>query len=678
MSNMPNRLAKEKSPYLRLHADNPVDWYPWSEEAFRKARELDKPIFLSIGYYTCHWCHVMNRESFSDPEVARELNRVFIPIKVDREERPDIDSLYMKYAFAVMGSGGWPLTVLLTPDKKPFFIATYLPRETLLQLIRRVDELWRGDRSQIYRYAEQLVSGMLSSGFYMVGDSFREPGRDLVENLVQRLAGSYDPIYGGFGHPPKFPNPHRHLFLMRYSWISEEGFPYTMVHHTLVRMRFGGIYDHVWGGFHRYSTDAIWKLPHFEKMLYDQAWLIRVYSEAFQFSGDWIFMETVYETYRFLTNWLSSGEAFYSAVDAESEGVEGRFYVWSLAEFREALGDLYDPAYKVFGLTEEGNYLEEASGRRTGFNVLYPAKRWEEHATKLGMGFEEFIDYIEEVIMHLRRHREKRPKPNVDYKILADWNSMVIGSLAYASTVYNDGEMLNTAVKAMDFILEKMYLDRLKHVYIDGEASVDGFLDDYASLIYALNELYMAGAGYKYLSKAVEAAEDMINLFRHPEMKIFFHTSREALDLPHPDIELFDGPYPSGESMAIYELMRLARLTGEEKYWEIGLEALKTVLPNVERSIEAAPHLASATILAVTGGGEAVIKGEAFRGLTRMYKPLHIHHFIDEAPPIEYVSLLTAQGDGIYVCYGYTCLEPAKTLSKGVENIYRIRSRWSG
>jgi len=670
---MVNRLSREKSPYLKLHADNPVDWYPWSEEAFEKAKKEDKPIFLSIGYYTCHWCHVMNRESFSDPEVARELNKVFIPIKVDREERPDVDSLYMKYSFAVTGGGGWPLTVLLTPDKKPFFIATYLPKDTLIQLIKRVDELWRNDREKIYRYAEDLVRGVVTSPMFMVGDSYRELGLDVVDTLVQRLSASYDPIHGGFGHPPKFPNPHRHLFLLRYSWLYEEMFPVTMVHTTGVRMRFGGLYDHVWGGFHRYSTDAIWKLPHFEKMLYDQAWLIRMYTEAYQVTGDWIFRDTVEGVYRFLEEWMYDGSALYSAVDAESEGVEGRFYIWSMDEFRDALGDLYDPAYRIFGLEEDGNYREEATGRKNGYNVLFPSKRWEEHAVTLGMNFEEFMDYISNVLKHLREYASDRVKPNIDYKILADWNSMTAASLAYAYRVFQDDRYLSMAIGGVEFILHKMYPDTLLHTYVEGEASVNGFLDDYASLLYALNELYMATGRERYLDRARDVAEDMINLFRHPDLKIFLHTPITQEDLPHPDIELFDGPYPSGQSIAIHELLRLSRMTNEDRYWEIAIETLKTVLPNVERSVEAAPYLAVSTLLGVTGGGEIIYSDDVFRDIDRVYAPFHVIVKKDIDGLVRLETPMTSKESYIYVCQGYVCHEPSKTLRDAIRQVYRLR-----
>jgi len=680
---MPNRLAREKSPYLRMHADNPIDWYPWGEEAFRRAREEDKPIFLSIGYYTCHWCHVMNRESFMDPEVARVINRVFIPVKVDREERPDVDSIYMKYAMAVLGSGGWPLTVLLTPDKKPFFIATYLPRQTLIELAERVERLWRTDRGQILRYAEALVSNALQSPLFNVGGVYKELDRGIVYELMRRLSHLYDPIYGGFGQPPKFPNPHRLLFLLRMYWLEEEHHLLEMVVKTIDGIRFGGIYDQVGGGLHRYSTDARWKLPHFEKMLYDQAWMMRVYTEAYQLTGDWVYRETIGEIWEFLLREMWSGEAFYSALDAESEGMEGRFYVWTSGELREVLGDHYGFAVKVFNISEDGNYLDEATGRRLGYNILYPGKRWEEKARELGMGLDEFLSMLREVRSLLLGAREERVRPNTDTKILTDWNGYMAGALAYAGRVLGEEEMVSRAESIARFIVDRLWVDGLMHVYIDGEPGVKALLDDYASLIYMFNELYMATSREEHLRMGLEAADEMVRGFYSRDLGVFMHTPLGSDDLPHPNIEVFDGPYPGGLSLAIHELMRLSRLTGEDHLWDLAVDVLKTSLPNIERSPEAAPYLVLDVVYALTGGGEVVVDARGadggLRRVLRSYLPFHVIHFVSGEPPSTgYVrDMLLGEPPKIYVCQGYTCSEPVTSIQEFHREVYGLRRRWS-
>ena len=678
---MGNRLKNSKSPYLRLHSNNPVDWYEWGEEAFQRAREEDKPIFLSIGYYTCHWCHVMNRESFMDPDVANELNKTFVCIKVDREERPDIDAIYMKYAMSLTGSGGWPLTVLLTPDKKPFFVATYLPRETLIELARKVRDLWGNDKERVLKYADDVVNTLLNTSLFSVGNEYKELNEDIVYELFKKLSVSFDEFNGGFGNPPKFPNPHKILFLLRFWKYYRDPLAFEMVVKTLDAMRFGGIYDQVGGGFHRYSTDAIWKLPHFEKMLYDQAWLLKAYTELYQITGDYVYRDTSLEIIKFLFRELSDGKLFYSALDAESEGVEGRYYIWSFDEISDALGDLTDFAVNVFNLKEDGNYFEEVSGRKTGYNILYPRFRWEKIAESMNMDFDEFMSTLYDVLERLRKAREGRVKPNVDDKILTDWNSMAIASISYSARIFGDDKLLNKALDSMDELLKRMYRDGvIYHSYIDGETTVPGFLDDYANMLYALNETYMVSYDPKYLEYAIEISELMIKYFYVEGMDIFLHTPKDSNDLIHHNLDLYDGPYPSGLSIAIHEFIRLSRLTGEERYELLARDILKGVIPNIEHSIDASPYMVVNVLYFLKGGSEVVVvPGEDLndainyiRALGKVYTPYSIYH-LKASKEVERVSNYVGyynpvdNKSTVYICKDFKCLEPITDLEKAIE-----------
>lgn len=679
--NMGNRLANENSPYLRLHKDNPIDWYPWGEEAFKRAREEDKPIFLSIGYYTCHWCHVMNRESFMDREVAEELNKTFICVKVDREERPDIDSIYMKYAMSILGSGGWPLTVVITPDGKPFFISTYLPRETLIELARRVRELWRGDRERVINYADNVVRTILNTSLFSVGNDYKEVNEEAINELYRRLSTSFDEFNGGFGDPPKFPNPHRILFLLRYWSIYRDSLALEMALKTLDSMRMGGIYDQVGGGFHRYSTDMVWKLPHFEKMLYDQAWLIRSYAEAYQLTGDYLYRETIEDIIKFLYRELYDGKLFYSALDAESEGMEGRYYIWGIDEIKGVLSDEADLAMKAFNLREDGNYFEESTGKRTGFNIIYPRYRWEVIAEELGYKFEEFKSLIDSILEKLFDARSKRIKPNVDKKVLCDWNAMTLASLAYVSKIFDDKDLREKVRLSIDEFIKRFYDNGLYHVYIDGYSYNPALLDDYAYTIHMLIEAYMSINDHKYLKLALEFTDEMLDKFYVEDVNILLHTQKNIRDIPHHNLDIFDGPYPSGLSIAIHELIRLSRLTGEERYWSIAHEILKTLLPDIEKAVDAAPMLIIDMLYVLKGGLEVVVVPGSDIGLgreymlklSRVYSPFSIYHFkyggIDKIS--SYVKYYDAIDDKptIYICRNYSCLMPTTKLEEAVKHL---------
>lgn len=566
---MPNRLQFEKSPYLQQHKDDPVDWWPWCEEAFEKAKAEDKPVFLSIGYASCHWCHVMAHESFQDEEVARLMNEVFINIKVDREERPDIDQLYMTVCQMVTGHGGWPLTIIMTPDKKPFFVATYIPKRSrhgrpgLLEIIPRIQEAWQQHRDEILVSAEKLT-GTLQKVM-----SFEAPSQiidvEWLEIAYRRLEDIFDEECGGFGHAPKFPTPHTLLFLLRYWQRSGEVRALHMVEHTLVQMRLGGIYDHIGFGFHRYATDEAWHIPHFEKMLYDQALLAMAYTEAYQATSKPLYDRTVREILTYVLRDLRTPEgAFYSSEDADSEGEEGKFYVWTVEELYEALGPALAPrAIELFHVRPEGNYEEEATGERTGKNILYLSKPPE----TLPQEQRETSEDLERIRQRLFAYRARRVQPHIDKKILTDWNGLMIAALARAAQVFGEAAYVEAARTAADFILRIMCTSegRLWHCYRDGETRVKGMLDDYAFLSWGLLDLYEVTFEEVYLETALTLTEQMLTHFWDPR-GAFYITPDDGESLIVRPRETIDNALPSGNAVALMNLVRLGHMTGRTNY----------------------------------------------------------------------------------------------------------------
>jgi uncharacterized protein YyaL (SSP411 family) len=576
-----NRLVAEKSPYLLQHAHNPVDWYPWGEEAFEEAKKRDEPIFLSIGYSTCHWCHVMEKESFENPRVATLMNEAFISIKVDREERPDIDDLYMSVCQMMTGSGGWPLTIIMTPDQQPFFAATYVPRESqlgqvgLLDLIPQIRDLWRKKRDRLTRAATEVRAALEES-------TLATPGADLDEGALEltfdQLASMFDAEHGGFGSAPKFPTAHHLVFLLRYWLRTANEHALQMVETTLQAMRRGGVFDQTGLGFHRYSTDSHWLLPHFEKMLYDQALLALAYTEAAQATHREEYAETVREILAYvLRDMTDSGGAFYSAEDADSEGEEGRFYTWSEQEIRDALPEKEaQVVLTVFAFEPDGNFAEQATGKRTGRNIPHLNRPLAAEADALGMPERELRALWDGVRRKLFEAREKRVHPHKDDKILTDWNGLMIVALAEAGRVLAEPSYLEAAERATDFILAHMRdtTGQLFHRYRDGEAAIPGFLDDYAFFIWALIVLYEATFEVKYLRIATELNDILTQHFWDNEQGGFFRIADDAETLLVRPKEAHDGAIPSGNSVSMMNLLRLARMTAnpdlETKAMRIG------------------------------------------------------------------------------------------------------------
>ncbi len=569
---MPNKLIFEKSPYLLQHAHNPVDWYPWSEEAFETAKNLDKPVFLSIGYSTCHWCHVMEKESFEDKEIAMLMNDAFINIKVDREERPDIDAIYMEVCQMLTGSGGWPLTIIMTPEQKPFFAGTYLPKYSrfgrigMIELITKIQELWQTRREEILKSAESIYQHLKQSE----STEFTEITVDeLFEKAYKQLESSFDYKYGGFGHAPKFPTPHNLEFLLRYWKLKSLPNALDMVVKTLKAMRMGGIFDHLGFGFHRYSTDNKWIVPHFEKMLYDQALLIKIYTEVFLATKEELFKKTAIQIAEYIIQNLMS-EAFESAEDADSEGVEGKFYLWTKDEITQLLKKDAEVFCRYFTVLDKGNFTPEL-GDGTVSNILYMQFTHSEQAKSIGISEEELENTIEKCRKILLNYRNKRVKPHKDDKILTDWNGLAIASISLAGAVFDRLDFITSAKKSADFILSKMrkYDGRLLHRYRDSEAGIDGMLDDYAFFINGLLALYEVTFEINYLKYAIELTEIMIEDFWDKENGGFYFTSNNAEKLITRKKELYDGAIPSSNSYALLNLIKLWKITSDTKYQEL-------------------------------------------------------------------------------------------------------------
>lgn len=570
---IPNKLINETSPYLLQHAYNPVNWYPWGDEAFNKAKDEDKPVFLSIGYSTCHWCHVMAHESFEDEKVAEALNRDFVSIKVDKEERPDIDSVYMAVCQGITGSGGWPLTIIMTPDQKPFFAGTYYPRERrynvpgIVEILEAVTRSWKEERESLVKTGEKIISVLSSRQHERSKDPRQEKvsaGRlkkNIVEEAKEILYQGFDNWYGGFGTSPKFPSPHNLMFLLRYHKFEKDEHALEIVEKTLQQMYRGGIFDHIGYGFSRYSTDDKWLVPHFEKMLYDNALLAIVYLEAFQITGNELYKAVAMKTLSYITREMTGEEGgFYSAQDADSEGEEGKYYVFSTGEILDLMGEDDGQRFcEFFDITEEGNF--------EGKNIPNLIK------TK---DYDPIPDDVRKRIPEVYDYRLTRTRLHKDDKILTSWNSLMIAAFAKAYKAIGDEKYLRQAERATALLSETMTgTDRkLRVSYREGNASGTGSLDDYAFFIWALLELYEATLDIAYLEQASGICDLMQANFSDEEGSGYYLTDKDSERLIYRPKETYDGAIPSGNSVAGYVLIKLSKLTRKEEYHESGLKQL--------------------------------------------------------------------------------------------------------
>lgn len=678
-----NHLKDEISPYLLQHAENPVDWYPWGEEAFEKARKENKPIFLSIGYSSCHWCHVMEHESFEDEEVAKVLNEKFISVKVDREERPDIDNIYMTACQILGGNCGWPLNLFLNHDLKPFFAGTYFPKESrygrmgFMDLLERVDDQWNNNRAKIDESAEAIGSA-ISNDLTNSKSKFDE---SILDSAYSAFAQQYDTEYGGFGIRPKFPSPHNLTYLLRYYHQSGEKQALDMVTHTLKEMRKGGIFDHIGLGFHRYSTDNLWLLPHFEKMLYDQATLLKAYTEAYQITGDEEFKNTALEIVEYVKRDMTgeNGE-FYSAEDADSEGVEGKYYVWELDEIQSLLGEDAEKFIEIYNIYKRGNYTEEAAGHGAGGNI--PHIDYDPHkvAKVLEIKEEKVREKLNEFREKLFEARLKRIPPFKDKKALTDWNSHFSASLAIAGRAFGDQDLVKMGEKNIQFIENTMVKDDvLKHSYLNGRAQIEAHLDDYAYLSKAYLEMYYATLKPEYLDRSMKYMNIAIDKFWDKEKGGFFFSEEGKDDLIARTKDYYDNAIPSGNSIMLNLLVKFGKLTGNTKYSEMADKMLNGVSDVIRSAPTAFAEMLSAAMLAYKESYEIVIVGddklasEMISQINQNYLPnmVLVYRQNDENDDkISEIADYTKQmymvngKSTVYVCKNFVCENPTNDIDK--------------
>ena len=672
----PNHLIQEKSPYLQQHAYNPVDWYPWCEEPFQKAMRENKPVFLSIGYSTCHWCHVMEAESFEDDEVAGILNENFVSIKVDREERPDLDTVYMSVCQAMTGSGGWPLNLFLTHEKKPFYAGTYFPKTErygnpgFVAILTQISTLWKTKKESVLTSGEEVVKVLQTTSAQPPGDGL---GMETLERAFEQLQGNYDHLYGGFGTSPKFPTPHNYTFLLRWWKRSKNPYALEIVEKSLDRMGKGGICDQLGGGFHRYSTDEYWLVPHFEKMLYDQALLATAYLEAYQATGKGFYAGIARNTFSYvLRDMVSPDGGFYSAEDADSEGAEGRFYVWTPDEAVKILGEKDGKIFcDYYDISKEGNFEDK--------NILHVDKPLQAFARLEQLDIEYLRNLLENSRKKLFEAREKRVHPHKDDKVLASWNGLMISALAKGAQALNEPQYALAATRAADFVLHTMRRNdgTLLRRYREGEAAISGYLDDYAFFVWGLIDLYEATFEVKYLKAALELNKRMIGDFWDGAGGGFFLSGRNNETLIAPVKDIYDGATPSGNSVALLNILRLSRITGSKELENISERLIKTFAETVRQHPAGYTQFLCALDFVLGPDKEIVIAGEPDGDDTKRIlhevwkrflpeKVLLLHPEKDKS--IEeiagFVKGLKPVGGRAtaYICEGHACKSPATDL----------------
>ncbi len=674
-----NRLAGETSPYLLQHAANPVDWYPWGAEALARARSENRPIFLSIGYSACHWCHVMERESFENPEIAAVMNEHFVNIKVNREERPDLDQIYMSAVMAMTGHGGWPMSVFLTPDLKPFFGGTYFPPADsrgmagFPRILLGVNRAWQERREEILESAAEMAEQLQALGRVPKGAGNFDQA--ILDRSARALALSFDPLHGGFGRAPKFPHPMDLRVLLRHHALTGDSQSLHAVRHTLDKMAKGGIYDHLGGGFARYSTDDRWLVPHFEKMLYDNALLTSTYLEAYQATRDADFARVARETMDYVLARMTDAQgAFYSTEDADSEGVEGKYYVWSPAEVTEVLGAERGKTFcYVYDVTDPGNW--------EGENILNLPRTINQAARLLDRDEPELRRELAASRAELLAVRDERVPPAKDTKVLVSWNGLMIAALAEGGRAVPDERYLEAARRASRFILDRMRRDdgRLLHTYKGGQAKLDAYLDDYANLIDGLTRLYEATGEPPWIESALDLADVMIGEFADLEQGGFFFTGNRHEALIARQKDLHDNATPSGNGMAATCLIRLGALTGRDRLTAAGRSALSAVQLVLEREPAAAGQslialdflLGSIREFAVIGGTDLAEFRAVLEAISTPFLP---HKVVAPATPEQAarlaanLPLLTDRPSRenrttTYVCEGSTCQAPVVGLA---------------
>ena len=708
---MSNRLAAERSPYLLQHAENPVDWYPWGQEAFDKARELDRPIFLSIGYSTCHWCHVMAHESFESQTTADSLNRDFISIKVDREERPDVDRVYMTFVQATTGSGGWPMSVWLTPDLKPFYGGTYFPpdarwgRPGFPEILGEIVRVWQQDRANVQQSAEHLTEQI--RGLRSVSPGGGVPDADALKEGVAQFAQTFDQVRGGFGGAPKFPRPSELLFLLRETARTGDYTPAFMVAKTLQPMALGGMRDHVGGGFHRYSVDANWRVPHFEKMLYDQAQITLACLETYQLAADRFFAEVAEDTLEYVMREMTNPEGgFFSAEDADSvppeeashpkaHKTEGAFYLWTQRELEAMLKDDFDVFRHRFGIRPDGNAPEDPQAEFTGKNLLYVASTIEEVAQQTGASPDEVDASLQRSRMVLFQARLSRPRPHLDDKVLTGWNGLMLAAFAKAARVLPGAEAraryLAAADRSAQFLERHMWdasRQIVKRRYRDGDTAIDGYAEDYAYLIFGLIELFQAGGNAHWLEWARALQKRQDEQFWDAENGGWFNTTGADPSVILRMKEDYDGAEPSPSSISVLNLLMMAHLTNEAELFERIDRTLKMFGPHIGKVARAVPMMLAALSTYHAKVAQIVIVGapgeEATQALMReavaKYDPFSVIVPVEPgaaqswlARMLPFIGVMTMR-DGratAYVCHDFACSEPTTDPAGLAERLSR-------
>lgn len=673
---MPNRLAEETSPYLLQHKNNPVDWYPWGPEALERAKREEKPIFLSIGYSACHWCHVMEHESFEDDEIAAALNKEFVCIKVDREERPDLDQIYMSAVQALTQRGGWPMSVFLTPDLEPFYAGTYWPPRASRgmpgfdQVVAAVSNAWKTNREAVVAQSKQLTGHLAEM---QKGSETAELGDSLIADAVHHFRQTFDSQHGGFGGAPKFPAPMVLRVLLRDYQRRRQQESLDVARVTLDKMAAGGIYDHLGGGFARYSVDQRWLVPHFEKMLYDNAQLAVVYLEAFQITGDADYARIVRETLDYvLRDMTDPTGGFYSTEDADSEGVEGKFYVWNPQSLQEVLGEHAAETFaRVYDVTDAGNFEH-------GQSILNLPKSIAQHAQLLDRDEADLAQELAASRAKLFAARENRVHPHKDDKVIVAWNGLMIEAFAKAGAVLGESRYLEAAQNAADFLLKEVRREdgRLLHTWRGGKAKLDAYLDDYAYLASGLIALYEATFVGRYLDEAQSLLDTVLERFNDDSGGGFYFTADDHEELILRNKDLLDNAVPSGNAMAASALLRLSLFTGTNRYREAALEALKATADAMQRYPSAAAQSLQAVdmvqgptyelVLAIDS--ETAADRQVLADLQQRYLPNKVLVALgpnSPAPPQAAADLLagkTRMGDAptLYICEGFTCQAPAQ------------------
>jgi uncharacterized protein YyaL (SSP411 family) len=671
-----NRLVFESSPYLLQHARNPIDWFPWGEEAFALAKKEDKPVFLSIGYTTCHWCHVMERESFEDEKVAELLNQSYVCIKVDREERPDVDHVYMSVTQMMTGRGGWPMTVILSPEKVPFFAGTYFPKSSMLQLVPHFAGVWKEQREKAEEVGEAIIKSLHEM---QDGHAGGDLNASYLTRCYEKLDGTFDREHGGFGSQPKFPTCHSLSFLLRYHHRTGEPHALEMVEKTLREIRLGGVYDQIGLGIHRYSTDAEWLAPHFEKMLYDQALFAIANLECHQVTGDDSYLQACRDTLNYVArNLTSEAGGFYSAEDADSEGEEGKFYVWTEEQLREVLGK-EDAEWlgELYGFEPEGNFLDEASREKTGANIPHLDRPIGEIAKERGESEVEFARRLQKLREKLFQARKKRIPPQKDDKVLTDWNGLMISAFARTARALGDESYLAIAREAADFCLTNLKTDEghlLKRWRL-GKAGLPAHLEDYAFFSQGLLDLYEATLASEYLIEAKALTDTTRSLFEDRENGGFFLTAEDREPLLVRAKEIYDGAIPSGNSVMALNLVRLSKFTGDSTYRECAHSLFSAFAGFLQKNPQGAEvllqaldfELAPALEIVVCGSPQTQQTQSLLRTVNQRFLPAKVllnrasddpdDPILTVAPFVENHVQINGQAT-VYVCQNQTCQFP--------------------